>query len=69
MAKTETDWLFFFYTYYLQLTQDFELSFDDFLLLLNEKPWYLPQFVKWYTDWYDNNMKFIQEDEDKSKKD
>ena len=37
-AQTETEWLVYFYSTYLAITDDTDLSFDDCLLKLDNDP-------------------------------
>ena len=37
-AQTETEWLVYFYSTYLAITDDTDLTFDDCVKLLDEKP-------------------------------
>lgn len=69
-AQTETEWLVYFYSTYLAITDDTDLSFDDCVKLLDEKPIVLFQFIKWYVDFQSNNLKLIpqeKEEKDESK--
>lgn len=66
-AKTETEWLVYFYSTYLNITDDTDLSFDDCLLLLDKKPKVLYDFIQWYVDFQSNNMKLIPKEKDESK--
>lgn len=66
-AQTETEWLVYFYSTYLAITDDTDLSFDDCLLKLDNDPTVLFQFIKWYVDFQNNNLRLIpKEDESKN---
>lgn len=61
-AQTETEWIVYFYSTYLALTNDTELDFDTCVKRLNEAPGVLFQFIKWYTTYQANVMKLISKD-------
>ena len=65
-AANETEWLMYFYSTYLNLTEDYDLGFDDFLLLLDKNPRLLYEFIKWYVDFQEKNLKLIPKDESKN---
>lgn len=66
-AQTETEWLVYFYSTYLAITDDTDLTFDDCVKLLDEKPTVLFQFIKWYVDFQSNNLRLIPQEKEESK--
>lgn len=66
-AQTETEWLVYFYSTYLAITDDTDLGLDDFILKLDENPKLLYDFIQWYVDFQSNNMKLIPKEKDESK--
>lgn len=67
-AQTETEWIVYFYSTYLAITDDTDLSFDDCVKLLDEDPLVLFQFIKWYVDFQQNNLKLIPKDKEEDEK-
>ena len=68
-GNTETEWLVYFYSNYLSLTNDYELSLEDFISKLDETPVALYEFIGFYTKVQTNQMKLLpKEKEDNSKK-
>lgn len=66
-AQTETEWIVYFYSTYLAITDDTDLGLDDFILKLDENPKLLYDFIQWYVDFQSNNMKLIPKEKDESK--
>ncbi len=66
-AQTETEWIVYFYSTYLAITDDTDLGLDDFILKLDESPKVLYDFIQWYVDFQSNNMKLIPKEKDESK--
>ena len=63
-AETETDWIVYFYSTYLAITNDMNLGLDDFILKLDEDPQLLFKFITWYIDFQEKNMKLIHNNEE-----
>ena len=63
-AETETDWVVYFYSTYLSLTQDTQLDFDTCVDLLSEDPGVLFMFIKWYTDYQTNVLNIVNHPEE-----
>ncbi len=66
-AQTETEWIVYFYSTYLAITDDTDLGLDDFILKLDESPKVLYDFIQWYVDFQSNNMKLIPKEKEESK--
>lgn len=66
-AQTETEWIVYFYSTYLAITDDTDLGLDDFILKLDESPKVLYDFIQWYVDFQNNNMKLIPKEKEESK--
>lgn len=66
-AQTETEWIVYFYSTYLAITDDTDLGLDDFILKLDESPKVLYDFIQWYVDFQINNMKLIPKEKEESK--
>lgn len=66
-AQTETEWIVYFYSTYLAITDDTDLGLDDFILKLDENPKVLYDFIQWYVDFQSNNMKLIPKEKEESK--
>ncbi len=66
-AQTETEWIVYFYSTYLAITDDTDFGLDDFILKLDESPKVLYDFIQWYVDFQSNNMKLIPKEKDESK--
>ena len=66
-AQTETEWIVYFYSTYLAITDDTDLGLDDFILKLDENPKLLYDFIQWYVDFQSNNMKLIPKEKEESK--
>ena len=71
MGRSTTDWLWFFYCYYIALTDDHDLSYDECEELLDENPRIIFDFITWYSEYWANNMQFVSiktnEETDKEK--
>lgn len=69
-ARNLTEWFMFFYSYYLDITKDYNFGFDDFVLECSkEHPRYIYEFINWYTTFYETNLKIIPKNkEEKTEK-
>lgn len=67
-GDTETDWVVYFYSTYLALTEDLDCNLDDFIKFLDEQPENLYAFIAWYTKVMTNQMALLPKGEDDKKK-
>ena len=67
-GQTETEWLVFWYCNYLSLTNDYELSLDDFISKLDQDPISLYEFIGFYSKVMTNQMNLIPKDKEQDSK-
>lgn len=63
-AKSITDWVTYFWCYYIALTKDHSLTLEEFEDLLDEQPSLLYDFINWYTEYWASNMQFTSKNDE-----
>lgn len=49
-GKLQSDWIWYFYSTFLALSDEINTPFEDFLAELDSNPNLLNDFIKWYVD-------------------
>ena len=62
-GDSEKSWLIYFYCNFLACTENYEVTLEDFLKVLDENPAALYEFISYYTKYQTNMMNLIPKDE------
>jgi hypothetical protein len=67
-GDTEKSWLIYFYCNFLACTENYEVTLEDFLKVLDENPAALYEFISFYTKYQTNMMNLMPKDKEQYKK-
>lgn len=67
-GDTEQSWIVMFYSTYLALSNNFDMTLEDFIEKLDEKPESLYEFVAYYSKVMTNQMNLIPKDKEQDSK-
>ena len=67
-GDTESAWLIYFYCNFLAITENYEVTLEDFLKVLDENPAALYEFICYFTKYQTNMMSLISKDKEQDKK-
>lgn len=67
-GDTESAWIVYFYCNFLAITENYDVTLEDFLKVLDENPASLYEFISYYTKYQTNMMNLIPKDEKQDSK-
>lgn len=67
-GKTEQSWIVMFYSTYLALSNDFDMTLDEFIEKLDEKPEGLYEFIAYYSKVVTNQIALLPKDKKQDSK-
>ena len=67
-GETETEWIVFFWCNYLSLTNDYDMTLDEFIDILDKDTVPLWEFISFYTKTMVNQNKLIPNEDETGKK-